>query len=254
MVTSVRGLNERFGGIDPRSLLVALDFDGTLSEITEEPGRARVLPRSENALRRLATRIGRSVIISGRAGTALAELLQVPGLTLLGDYGLDRPDPAEAAALNAFAERLRPQLGGLPGVWLELKPGSATLHYRGAPGRAADVQRLGGGLAEELGLHWRSGRQVIEVMPARATKEAALGRVIAAMAPGAVVYAGDDTGDRGCFELVSGLSVPHLAVGVASAEAPATTFEACDIVVDGPRELAGLLHRLADWAEPVPGR
>lgn len=242
-------LRRRLEGVRPEALLLGSDFDGTLAEITDQPAAARPLPESLAALRRLTAQLGRVVILSGRATTALERFLPVPGLRLRGDYGLAEPAPAEAAALRHFATEVAPQLSTLPGVWLEPKAASASVHFRAAPEREADALRLIAPLAERHGLRARRGRLVLEVMPARAAKDVALADEIEEMKPDGVIFAGDDTGDAACFELLSHLSLPHLAIGVASPEVTREIFAACDLVLEGPHAFADLLSDLADWAE-----
>lgn len=235
-------------GLSPAGLLIASDFDGTLSEIVPQPSSARPLPVSINALRRLVTLVKAVAVISGRSTAALEELLPIDGLIRLGDYGLGEAGTQERLALAAFNADAGPLLAGRPGVRLEAKPGSSSVHHRGADLDPGELLRQVAALAERHGLAARSGREVVEVTPARARKEVALERLLEEIRPGAVLFAGDDTGDRGCFELLSGLELPHLAVGVASAEAPESLFAACDLVVAGPGELGSLLSRIAGWA------
>ncbi len=188
-------------------------------------------------------------MISGRSTSALRNLVPVPGVLLLGDYGLGEADTNERLGLarfNADVGRLVSQWGG---VRLEPKPGSTSVHFRAAPAAGEAVITAVTQVADRHGLLARAGRMVVEVTPARAQKEIALGHLIEELSPQAVVYAGDDTGDRGCFELLAGLRLPHLAIGVASPEADRELFAGCDLVVEGPRELAPVLSRIADWAE-----
>jgi trehalose 6-phosphate phosphatase len=237
------------GGATPDEVLVASDFDGTLAPITDRPERAQALPGVLEAMHRLVPKLRRLLIVSGRANADLRRFLPVDGLELRGDYGLGDPTPDERAALDRLAGDLGPLLDRLPAVWLERKPGSMTVHYREAPEAGSELERRVTGLAEARGLRARRGRMVVEVMPGRADKALALGAEIEALRPGAVIFAGDDTGDRGCFELVAALPVPHLAVGVRSPEADPAVFERCDLVFDRPAEWVALLIELANWAE-----
>src|SRR5918911_3980725 len=74
--------------VPPRRLLVASDFDGTLSEIVPESGAARPLPEALDALHSLLSAVGAVAIVSGRSGRDLQRLLPLGGLIHLGDYGL----------------------------------------------------------------------------------------------------------------------------------------------------------------------
>lgn len=238
----------RLAAVLPGRVLLVTDFDGTLAPVVPDPDAARPLAASLGALRRLRRSLMGVVILSGRDSRVLARLLPLDGLRLRGDYGLGPPTPEEAAALDRFTDGASALVGELPGTAVETKSGSVTLHYRAAPDLGQELWEGARAIAEREGLRASRGRLVVEVMPARAGKARALADEIAGRTPGAVIFAGDDTGDRGCFELLSGLSLPHLAVGVASPEAAPGLFDACDLVVEGPPAWAALLSRLAAWA------
>lgn len=239
-------------GVSPQRLLLVSDYDGTLADIVSDPAQALPRPESLRALRRLTARLGRVVILSGRSNRDLRRFLQVPDLVLRGDYGLAEPSAAEREALGRLEDALRPQLP--PGSRLDRKPASLSIHHRAAPAAGEHLQDLVRRLADPAILRWHPGRLVIEVMPARAEKGRALREEIDAHRPEGVIFAGDDTGDRHCFEITSELSLPHLAVGVRSLEASAELFGACDLILERPAEWGRLLSRLALWAEePDPG-
>jgi trehalose 6-phosphate phosphatase len=200
-------------------------------------------------MQRLVTKLRRILIVSGRADEDLRRSLPIEGVELRGDYGLGEPTPDERAALDGAARDLQALVAAVPGAWLERKPGSMSVHYRDVPQASADLERRATELAVSHGLQASGGRKVVEVMPKRAGKAPALRSEVEALRPGAVLFAGDDAGDRGCFELVASLPIPHLAVGVRSAETDPTLFERCDLVLGRPEEWAELLTRLADWAD-----
>lgn len=213
-----------------------------------EPDRATADPQALRALETLAPRLLAVAVISGRALDDLRSRLPVPGLRFLGDYGLEQPSASDLEALRAFNQDAERLLASQTGIRLERKPGSTSVHFRSRPEAGSELQRRLAPLAAARGLQLRPGRLVVEAMPASANKEAALRRLIDSLDPGAVIWSGDDSGDRGCFELVAGLDLPHLAVGVASTEAPAGLFDGCDLVVEGPAGNARLLSLLAGWA------
>ena len=71
-----------------RSLLVFLDYDGTLVEIAPHPELARPTPALLEVLGRLAAQVDRKVmVVSGRPLRDLQDLLPVPGLNFLGSHG-----------------------------------------------------------------------------------------------------------------------------------------------------------------------
>jgi trehalose 6-phosphate phosphatase len=239
----------RLDGTDPSRVLLATDFDGTLSPIVPRPDDARPLPEALDALRRLVPRLAEVVILSGRPTATLRRLLPVPGLHLRGDYGLGEPTPEEAARLARFRDEISDEVARHPGAWIEPKPGSTSIHFRENPAAGGALREAATRVAAPLGLRVHLGRFVVEVMPERAGKANALRGRIDELRPRAVIYAGDDTGDQPCFELLQELGIPHLAVGVASHETSPELLEACDLVVDGPPAWVALLSHLAAWAE-----
>jgi trehalose 6-phosphate phosphatase len=78
---------------DPGRALVALDFDGTLSPIVADPAKARAHPGAVPALREVAAVVGTVAVITGRPAASAVDLggfEAVPGLIVLGHYGLER--------------------------------------------------------------------------------------------------------------------------------------------------------------------
>jgi len=223
---------------------VASDFDGTLAEIVEQPERARPLPAALEALRCLRDSVLAVAVISGRSQADLERLVELEGVRRLGDYGqatTGGPDPA----LARFRPELERLLQPISGARLEVKPGALAVHFRERPAAAADVLRAMAAPAARAGLEVRPGRMVVEILPRGWDKSRALQGLVAETACQGVVFLGDDYGDRGSFEYLALLDLPHLGVGVASAETPDEVFAACDLVVEGPEAAAGFLSRLA---------
>jgi trehalose-6-phosphatase len=89
---------------------------------------------------------------------------------------------------------------------------------------------------------------VIEVHASNAGKGSALQDLLARFTPGGLICMGDDENDRSVFEVASKASIPHLCVGVGSAEVPRDLFDHCDLILDGPVEASAFLRSIADWA------
>jgi trehalose 6-phosphate phosphatase len=240
--------------VPPERLLVATDFDGTLARIVQHPLDARPLPGAPEALRRLRDSVLRVAIITGRSEAMLREVLPLNGILVLGDYG--RPDPTELElrALDEFNRNATDLIAHRPGIRLEAKPGSTSIHYRDRPASGAGLFEEVRPLAERFGLDVRRGRMVVEVLPGGWDKSRALERLIEVERAGGAIYCGDDEGDRRCFELLAASELPHLAVGVRSEEAAPDLFEACDLVVNGPEEAVAFLNRLAGEIDRRRGR
>ncbi|MER5433172.1 trehalose-phosphatase [Streptomyces sp. NPDC002588] len=250
----------------PSRTLVALDFDGTLAPIVENPEDARAHPEALPALRALAPKVAAVAVITGRpaevavhhGGFAGAEGLE--HLAVLGHYGAERwdartgkvtappPHPGVATARTELTTLLE---GRDPGIWVEEKGGRAVaVHTRRAtePQAALDALREPlTGLAARHGLIVEPGRLVLELRPPGMDKGAALLEHVRETGARSVLYAGDDLGDLPAFAAVGKLrsdGVPGLLVCSGSAEV-GELAERADLVVDGPAGVVGLLRELA---------
>ncbi len=246
----------------PGSALIALDFDGTLAPIVEDPAQARPLPESMAALRALASRIGTLAVITGRPASRAVEygaLDQIPGIIVLGQYGRQRweagqlatpPPPPGLADVRAALPQLLASAGAPPGTRIEDKGDALAVHTRQTADPAAALDRLAEPLrrlAARSGLRAEPGRMVIELRPDDADKGTTLETLTAERMRSAIMFCGDDLGDRPAFQAVRRLRAagqPGVAVCSQSAEVPDLAGEA-DLVVDGPAGVAGLLAGLA---------
>jgi trehalose 6-phosphate phosphatase len=233
---------------------VFVDFDGTLSPIVDDPAAARPTPGAVGALAALAGRVGAVAVISGRPAGFLVEHLGAAGVALYGLYGLEvalpggvRCEPegeAWRAAIGQAAADAGAELP--PGAAVEAKGLTVTLHYRGAPGRAAEVRALAAGLAGRLGLVAHPGKMSVELRPPVAVDK---GTVLQRLAGGlaVVAYAGDDLGDLPAFGALRRLAASGastLAVAAGGPETPVEVVEAADVVLDGPAGVVAWLDRI----------
>lgn len=195
-----------------RPLLVALDFDGTLAPLQDDPAASAILPDGVLALDRLAAAGVRLALVSGRALTTLGKLAKVPvGTVLVGSHGAERarvlsfgldravaplaPDQADllaqaSALLSAVAR-------GRSGVWVEAKPTAAVVHTRLAPPVVAEqALTQARTIGARLGVHVLEGKDVVELSVLDADKGAALTALRDELGARAVLYAGDDRTDE----------------------------------------------------------
>ena len=242
---------------DPARALVALDYDGTLAPVVDDPARAVPAAGAADALAALAPRLGRVALVTGRpadVAVSLSGLADLPGLVVLGQYGLQRWEagglttPEEPPGL-ADLRGLVPPLLAPEGAALEDKGLSLVVHTRGCADPTGAQQRLEAplrALAEPRGLEVHRGRMVLELRLPGSDKRGAL-LSLADPAPSAVLFAGDDLGDLPAFAAVEELrhrGVPGLTVCSASDEGPPALRERADVVVDGPDGLVALLREL----------
>lgn len=240
---------------DPEHALIALDYDGTLAPIVSRPEDAVPAAGAVDLLVALAARVGRLALVTGRPAQVvvdLAGLAAVPGLVVMGQYGVERwsggvVTSAEPVPGLAVARAELPGLAGEVAAEVEDKGRSLVVHTRNAP--AGALERLVepvGALADRAGLELHLGRLVLELRPPGFDKAGAL-RAVADPRPSAVLFVGDDVGDARAFDAVDELradGVPGLTVFSDSEEGPADLRTRADLVADGPAGVVELLREL----------
>jgi trehalose 6-phosphate phosphatase len=140
----------------PRAHLVVLtDFDGTLTSFDVDPSAPRLSDDTRHALEMLASRDGVTVgLVSGRRIDDLARRTQLPDhIYLAGLHGLEirhgnhawrHPDLVDSREFaDRVADAITASIGAVPGVRLEHKGLSLTVHVRAVdPSCRRDVLRL----------------------------------------------------------------------------------------------------------------
>jgi trehalose 6-phosphate phosphatase len=235
--------------IPPENLMLVTDFDGTLAEIGPDPAKSVALPGTLGALERLSRVLKEVVVLSSRTATDLERLVPLSGVRLVGDSGLPPPTPSEKRALDRFNAEAARLLGSVPGVWIEKKPASTTIHLRNAQIPGEEAMALLRPVIKATGLFGAQGRKVIEVHSRFGGKGTALAALLDEVDPGGVICMGDDENDRAAFEVLSAHPIPHMTIGVSSPEVPSDLFKRCDVVFDSPQQAVGFLQMLADWAD-----
>ncbi len=242
----------------PRPLLVALDVDGTLAPIVEDPEASRVPAPLARSLGVLAAARGvRLALVTGRDARSLGHVVRVPGAWRAVEHGRRVLRPGERARVPRLAPDVRRRLErfaawaereAVPeGARLERKAAAVAVHVRGLAERSqadADaVLRAAEREARRLGLACREGRAVREVEAEPGDKGEALARLVGATRARGVIYAGDDVTDYPAIRRAAELGGEGLFV--RSKERPRAPRSATVSVTNGA-ELALLLAALAD--------
>lgn len=248
--------------VDPSRAVLALDYDGTLAPIVDDPTLAVPAPGAVKALSALAGRVGTLALVTGRPADVVVELgglAAVPGLTVLGQYGAQRwhdgrlsgaePLPGVAAARTGLVDLLSEVDRDVNGAMLEDKGLALVVHTRRCADPAGALARLAAPVREIASTHGllvHEGRFVLEVRPPGFDKRAALLSLCDPL-PSAVLFAGDDLGDLPAFDAVQELraaGVPGVCVCSADDEGPPELRDRADLVVDGPAGVVALLTTL----------
>lgn len=235
------------------------DYDGTLAPIAEDPARAGPAHGAAAVLRDLAGRLAVVALVTGRAPLDARRLIGLDDLLVVGNHGVEwlepgAPSPAAAPGLDPARDAIGAALarvdGVAPGLILEAKGLSATVHYRTAPDAEAARRAVLDALGAEPDprLEIREGRMSVELRPAAAgDKGSALERIVDRFALRGLVVLGDDLTDLDMFRAAARLRGEGrlraciVAVG-ARGEVPPAVTAAADVEVDDPIALVALLR------------
>lgn len=260
------------------SLLLALDFDGVLAPLQDDPSTSRMVPDSAAAITALAdlprTRVA---LVSGRDIATLRRLSEAPETAwLIGSHGAEAelgidadrdgdsavvrsPEltAAEAEMLAAVDAHLDAFEHTLPGAddsghadgasdfLIERKPYSRTVHTRGiASEAAAALHGHATEVVEEFpDIRVIEGHDITELAVKQATKGDGIRLLARAGEPTAMGYLGDDVTDEDAFAALDELTDSHaldasLTVKVGSAQTRASWR------IADPAAVAELLGRL----------
>jgi trehalose 6-phosphate phosphatase len=246
----------------PDEAAVLVDFDGSISEIVDDPASARVIPAARAALATLTGRVARVAVVSGRPVEVLARAIAAPEVTLVGQYGSERLVDGRVV-VDARVEPYLPAITAaaddaqreLPDLFVERKAGVAvTVHWRTAPEREAEALAAVDRIAQRHGLTVYATRKARELRPPISVDK---GTAVETLLDGvtAACFAGDDRGDLPAFaaleRAVAQRRLQHGArIAVRSNESPPELLAEADVVVDGP---GGLVTLLGDLARAVTG-
>jgi trehalose 6-phosphate phosphatase len=188
--------------------LCAFDFDGTLSPIVEHPDRARMRVRTQRLLRSLAA-LYPCIVVSGRArADVIGRLGGADVSRVIGNHGAETETTPIPWQVKRWKAALVPELGVLPGVWVEDKGMSLAVHYRQST-KKTEARRRVLAVAQKLkNARVFGGKQVVNLVVDKSPdKGDALAAERARLGCNWILYVGDDENDEDAFAL-SGNVVP----------------------------------------------
>ena len=235
-------------------LLVALDFDGTLSPLEDEPMDARMLPAARAAVDALVA--APETVVAFVSGRSLVDLRVIAEhdddsrVLLAGSHGAEHWSPGEGltshgedagdvALRDALRTHAEQATAHLEGVWIEPKTFGFGVHTRRAsPEAAAEANRLVDDIVEAEAPQWRrrTGYNIVEFAFRHEGKDSAVAELRERVGATAVLFAGDDVTDE---DALASLGDSDVGVRVGDGET-AATVRVADIAA-----LADLLDHLA---------
>jgi trehalose-phosphatase len=210
-----------------RSLVLFLDFDGTLVALRQFPDEVQLEPAMRSTLEALALRDDVLIsIVSGREMWDLRRRVGIPGIVYAGEHGMEirgrglqfiEPEAlARRGVIRLIAQELTSSLLDVPGVFVEEKHLTLAVHYRLA--RRDDTQEIRDrvrSVVEMAGsqVELRAGKMVWEVLPRTGwRKGSAANWIYKTCEPGdsLPVIAGDDEADEDAFRQLNGWITIHV--------------------------------------------
>ncbi|WP_309492934.1 trehalose-phosphatase [Candidatus Hecatella orcuttiae] len=195
--------------------VILSDYDGTLTPIVDRPELALLPEKMRRLLNSLAHHPHFTLaIITGRALEDIKKLVGVKGVYYAGNHGLEIEGPgltlrhpsalAARPVIAQICRELRSRLSRVPGVMVEDKGLSASLHYRlvsreKIPSVKRALLQVTRGFGE---VKITEGKKVFEIRPDVAwDKGAAVRWLLKAMKnSGFPIYLGDDQTDEDAFK------------------------------------------------------
>ncbi len=235
--------------------LIALDFDGVLAPLVDDPAASRTTPDAVRALERLCRVSGvRLALVSGRGLADLAQRAEVPdGTLMVGSHGAERGVwdgglTRDEHALDAGASVLHAELSAAidraaagTAARVEHKPTTVVLHTRGLPAAvAARLTAKAMRIGDRDGVDTMRGKDVVELSVSSATKGDALAELRSQVGAGFLLFAGDDVTDERAFAT---LGVNDVTIRVGPGRT-AARFRITDTT-----RVSTLLARLADLVD-----
>lgn len=238
-----------------RPVLLAMDFDGTLSPLRDDPEHSAPLPQAAAGMASLVgTPWLHLALVSGRMLEELAERAAPPvGTMLVGSHGAERgvitPGGLVRSPFSLTADRAtrlrEAELGleriasGVPGSRVERKASAVVLHTRLCPVDPRPAVEAAVDLAARLGISPLLGKDVVELPVVAVTKGDAVQSLREELGAAAVIFVGDDVTDEHAMEV---LGPEDLGIRVGPGRSAARYR------VDSPAEVGALL---VDFAAAV---
>ncbi|QWV92957.1 trehalose-phosphatase [Geomonas oryzisoli] len=228
--------------------LFAFDLDGTLAPIVADYGQARVAKPVRGVLQRLMG-LAKVAIITGRSRQDAIGILGFQPHLVIGNHGAEWPGQNSGRRWELvqlclkWRDRLHTALFYEPGVEIEFKGESLSLHYR----KSEDPQRalmMINAAIEDLDPAPRTigGKYVVNVVPAEALgKGEALAAALEQLGCSRAIYFGDDETDEDVFRMARG---DIFGVHVGRNDQSAATY-----YLNQQSEILGLLNSIVGVLE-----
>jgi trehalose 6-phosphate phosphatase len=234
-------------------VLLAFDYDGTLSPIVSKPERAIMRHTTRRLLEELV-KLYPCMVISGRAQHDVMRRLHGIGVhKIVGNHGAEpwhgpnRPVNKSDRWRRLLVERL----SGLRGVKIEDKGFSIAIHYRQSREKRLARSAILAAVSALGDVRLIGGNQVVNILPHGAPhKGIALERGRALLKCDTAIYVGDDETDEDVFALDQPGQLLTIRIGQRRSSAAAYFIES-QRRVDNLLRVLQKLRQEVDIAQPA---
>jgi len=246
-----------------KSIILFLDYDGTLAPIAQSPAQAILSHENKELIERLVkTLLFQVVIISGRSLGDLKQMVGIKGPIYIGNHGWEIEGssmhfesliPVQVSSMmNRIKYELITQLSDIQGAFVEDKGVTVSVHYRSV---ARDKEPLVRRIFDYICMPYRrqnmvkvhAGKKVLELRPPVEWDKgkAALWllrkqEILKGKGNVLPIYIGDDNTDEDAFAALKNKGIT-VFVG-------APRFSAAQYCLAGPQEVTEFLRHIVDGA------
>lgn len=240
------------------SLLVGLDFDGTLATIVPQPADAALIRGASEVIARLSARSDTEVaVVTGRGIADIRNRVGMAHLHYAGNHGLEIESPgkrwihpeadAHRTTMPDVVAALRDALSEWPEITIENKLVSLSVHFRTVTDEETSkrIVKAVHDAAQPFSEHLRltGGHKVVEIRPGiewdKGNAFAAL-RTSLGLDDAPALFVGDDKTDEDAFREMTGESDYGIIVGTKRLHETRATA-----MLDSPADVVRFLAALA---------
>ncbi|RJR48581.1 MAG: trehalose-phosphatase [Desulfobacteraceae bacterium] len=264
--SAVESIEEIRGRAVNRRLLVSLDYDGTLTPIVERPEKAVLSPEMRRTVSELAD-LCTVAVITGRDLSEVKRLVGLGKIYYAGSHGFDISGPGDRHVLQMGTEflplldhaqeALHEMLGSIPGMLIERKRFSVTVHFRLVEkDRLREIEEsVDLVLRNHQGLRKARGKKIFELQPGVDWhKGKALMWLMDALDMNRdnvlPLFIGDDATDEHVFEALLGCGVGIIVRDDAAAEGHLQS--AAQYAIENQQQVEPFLEMIIETLRSAP--
>ncbi|KAG7592601.1 Trehalose-phosphatase [Arabidopsis thaliana x Arabidopsis arenosa] len=255
-----------------KQIIMFLDYDGTLSLITEDHDKAYITDEMREVVKEVATYF-KTAIISGRSTDKVQSFVKLTGIHYAGSHGMDIKGPTNPDQSNQEEVMFQPasdylpmidevvnvlkeKTKSIPGATVEHNKFCLTVHFRRVDetGWAALAEQVRLVLIDYPKLRLTHGKKVLELRPSiKWDKGKALEFLlnslgIAESKDVLPVYIGDDRTDEDAFKV---LCERGQGFGIVVSKTLKETYASYSL--QDPSQVKEFLERLVKWKKQTLG-